>query len=177
MKKLFRFSLIASLSRTIVDLMTLKQKLISIDSPASDPSSLNPDEYFIGNESCAVYLDISSKTLRNYVAKGLVKSVHVNRNVCYKKSDVDQAVENVPVIKARVEAKLSGRGFKRTPVLSTRCKVVSTTLMFIYMSYQGWKCIICGSAQNYGNQPLIDKLCKQVILLQHKIKPFKIDPN
>jgi excisionase family DNA binding protein len=177
MKNFFRVSLIGTLTRCIADLMTLKQKLTSVISPASDPSHLNPGEYFIGNESCAEHLGVTSRTLRTYVAKGLVKSVRVGRFVCFKKDDVDEAVENVPALTARIEAKAAGKTFTRPPALITRCQVVSDVLMFVYMSYQGWRCIICTSSKAYGNQRVIDKLCKQVILLQHKIKPFRLDPN
>jgi hypothetical protein len=177
MKKLFRVSLIGTLTKCIAELTTLKQKLITVNSADEKPSPVDPDAYFIGNESCADWLNISDRTLRAYVAKGLIKSVLHDGFACFKRTDVMQAVENVPVLKKRAEDKLIGRRHNLSPALVTRCHLVSTTLMFIYMSYQRWHCTICASSKLYGNQRVIEKLCKEVIMIQHSIKPFKIDPN
>jgi hypothetical protein len=177
MKKLLRVSLIGTLSKCIAELILLKQKLINWTSAPDEPSRINPDEYFIGNESCADYLGIGVRTLQTYVATGLIKSFHEGKFACYRKSDIQQAVENVPFLKKRFEEKQSGHFRNLPPALITDCRVVSDTLMFIYMSYQGWRCIVCASSKIFGNQKIIVKLCKEVIMIQHGIKPFKIDPN
>lgn len=176
MKKLFNVSLIKTIASCIVDLMTLKQKLISINADAPDPSDLDPNEYFIGNEKCAEHLGVSPKTISRYASGGLLKSFHAGPFACFKKSDVDEAVENVPSLKAIYEAKLSGKRASRVPAMTTICNI-SDSFLFIKLTYQGWHCLICTSAKTDGNQPAINKLCKEVIRAYHKIKPFRVAPE
>lgn len=175
MKKLFCVSLIKTIASCIVDLMTLKQKLISIDADAPDLSDLDPNEYFIGNAKCAEHLGVSPKTISNYASRGLLKSFHAGPFACFKKSDVDEAVENVPSLKAIYEARSSGKRVRR-PEMTTIC-TVSDSFLFIRLTYQGWHCLISTSAKTEGNQPAINKLCKEVIRAYHKIKPFNVNPN
>ena len=177
MKKLICVSLIKTIANCIADLMTLKQKLISIDADAPDLSSPNPNEYFIGNEKCAEHLGVSTSTVSRYASGGILKPVRAGQFACFKKSEVDEAVENVPLLKERVEAKESGKSFKRTPSMTFWCKPVKGNQVFIYLSYQEWHIVICHSDKIIGNNPAIEKLCWQVILLQHGIKPFRIAPR
>lgn len=177
MKKLFCVSLIKTIANCIADLMTLKQKLVSINAETPDLADLSPNEYLIGNEKCAEHLGVSTSTVSRYASGGILKSVRAGQYACYKKSEIEEAVENVPLLKERVEAKESGKSFKRTPVMTFHCRVVSDHQLFIYLSYQEWHIIICHSAKINGNHPAIEKLCRQVILLQHRIKPFRIEPQ
>ena len=178
MKKLFRFSLIDTLGRTIVDLMTLKQKLVSFQSPASDPSALDPEEYFTGYNSCAEYLNISPFTLEKYVAVGLVKSIHSGSRVCFKKTDIEEAVANVPFLKARAEAKTSGLHFIPDPTrLNIRVHRIPGVMLLIFLSYQGVRFVITSHCRFEAHQPYIEKLCKRVIMVYHSFRPFKIKPD
>ena len=177
MKRLFCVSLIKTIASCIVDLMTLKQKLLTINAEAPDPSNLDPEEFFIGNEKCAQHLGVSAKTVSKYASAGLLKSFHAGHFACFKKSDVEEAVEKVPSLKERFEAKESGKCVKRTPAMTFRCQAVSGHQIFIYLSYQEWHIIICHSSKINGDHSAIEKLCRQVIILQHRIKPFKIAPN
>jgi len=175
MKKLICVSLIKTISSCIVDLMTLKQKLISVKADASDPSNVDPHEYFIGNGSCAKHLGVSKSTVSKYASAGLLKSVKFGQFACFKKSEVDEAVENVPSLKTIFEAKLT-RNVKRVPPMTTRC-VVADSILFILLRFQGRQYTICNSPEIYGDQQAIDKLCQSVIKAFHKIKPFQIDPE
>jgi len=175
MKKLFCVSLIRTIVSCIADLMTLKQKLISMSSQVPDLSQLDPGEYFIGNVKCAEHLGVSPKTVSKYATAGLLKSVHAGQFACFKKSEVEEAVENVPSLKAIYEARLSGRRVKSVPAISTVCNV-SGSHLFIRLTFQGWHCLICTSSKTDGNQPAINKLCKEVIRAYHKIKPFRVEP-
>jgi hypothetical protein len=175
MKKLFCVSLIKTIASCIVDLMTLKQKLISIGADAPDPSDLDSNDYFIGNRKCAEHLGVTPKTISKYASRGLLKSFHAGPFACYKISDVDEAIENVPALKAIYEARLS-RKRVRQPEMTTIC-TISDTSLFIRLTYQGWHCLVCTSVKTEGNQPAINKLCKEVIRAYHKIKPFRVNPN
>jgi len=175
MKKLICVSLIKTIASCIVDLMTLKQKLISVKADASDPSNVDPHEYFIGNRNCAKHLGVSKSTVSKYAAAGLLKSVKIGQFACFKKSEVEEAVENVPSLKTIFEAKLT-RNVKRVPAMTTRC-VVADSILFILLRYQGMQFTICNSPKIYGDQGAIDKLCQSVIKAFHKIKPFQTEPE
>ena len=176
MKKLFCVSLIKTVAKCIVDLMTLKQKLISVSSDASDPSNLDPNEYFIGNRKCAAFLGVHERTIRNYASAGLLKSTHVGRFTCYKKSDVEEAIENVPALNTLYEARLKSNRPERIPAI-TKSFEKSDSFRFIRISYQGWHCWVCTSAKVIKSPHAIEKLCNAVILAYHKIHPFKIAPT
>lgn len=175
MKKLFCVSLIRTIAACIADLMTLKQKLIAVNVDTPDLTDLNPEEYFIGNEKCAAHLGVSPKTVSKYASTGILKSFHAGHFACFKKSDIDEAIEKVPSLKVIYEAGIAGKRTRRVPEMSTVCEVSDDSL-FIKLTYQGWHCLVCTSAKNEGNQSAINKLCKKVISAYHKIKPFGVAP-
>ena len=177
MKKLFPFSLSHAVDRCMSELTKFNSSLIaSLPEAEPTPAHLNDAEFLKGNSECALYLHCSISTVKRLKSLGILSSFTECKFAWFRISDIIAAKEKNPELFVfRTLPAKAKRIF--SPKLITKCHIVSDTLMFIYLTYQGWNCTVCTTPFIAVDQPAIFTLCETVIRAQHKFKPFTIDPE
>ena len=174
MKNIFTAHLFNSVSRCLKELSNLQRK-IQIEDPSlsDDPSELNDYEYFKSNHEIAEFFGCSPSTIRVYKRAGILTSYPVNGAAWYNISEVMEAVKLHPFLQNLLDKKEDSPKIP-APRIITKVYPFDKSLMLINLTYQGWSCIIASPA--LFTSEAISALCRKVIRLRHKIRPFKINP-
>lgn len=175
MQNFFTTHLFNSVTRCLQELSKLQRKIQNEDSSFPDNlSEMNGDEYFKSNREIAAFFGFSKASLLVYKKAGILTSYLVNGASWFKISEVMDAVKIHPFLQNYLDRKATSSKFY-TPEFKTNIHHFDKSLMFIYLSYQGWHCTIASIVALSSDD--IDALCRKVIRLRHKIHPFPISPN
>lgn len=174
MENLFTAHLFNSVTRCLKELSNLQNKIQKEDSSLSDdPSELNSDEYFKSNREMADFFGCSIPSIKVYKRAGILTSYPVKGAAWFNISEVMEAVKLNPFLQDLLDKKADSPKIT-SPRLFTRIHHVDKNLMFIYLSYQGWRCTIASPV--LFTSEAITALCMKVIRLRHEIHPFQINP-
>lgn len=175
MQNFFTAHLFNSVSRCLKELSNLQRK-IQIEDPSlsDDPSEQNDYEYFKSNREIADFFGCGVTSINLYKRSGILTSYPVNGAAWYKISEVMEAVKLHPFLQNLLDKKTDSPK-STSPKIVTRIHHFDKNLMFIYLSYQGWRCTIASPA--LFTSEAISALCLKVIRLRHKIRPFQTKPD
>jgi len=180
MKNLISTSVIALIGRCARELSSLHQNL-HVPEPLKPetPPDLNREDYLISNYFAANYLNCSLTTLKLFKRLGVIKFFNYNRNSWFLKADLDNAkATNARLAHlckiARISTLLNDTV---APKLVYSSAMVSDSWFFIQMTYQRWSSTIVCPVSCYNVPGYVKAICKQVIILQHSVKPFPVVPE
>ena len=176
MKKLSPFLLSHSVDKCVHHMVKFNNTLLaSFPEAESTPNHLNEVEFLKGNYKCAEYLRCGISSVKKLKQKGIISSFKEGNYSWFRISDIVAARELHPeAFNFRVYSTPPKRTY--SPILFTKCYTSSKDVMFINLTYQGWKCTICSTPAIVNDQPAIFTLCENVIRLYHKFRPFVIKP-
>jgi hypothetical protein len=119
-------------------------------------------------------LGCSPDTASKYKLRGFFPVTQVGQCSWVKIADAAEAVKNNPELALLVNNKQSFK--KIVPRMITSIEKGSGRWSYIRLYYQYWHVTLCVSPDEAIDPLTRVELCRDVIAMQHKKKPFKIPP-